>query len=108
MRNLSRTHLVPGPVLLLVLLLVAPGLAHAQSRPNIVWIIAEDMSAHFSSYRESGIQTPQVDRLAARGVQFTNAITMEIVPDTPPKTRYIESVSFSADAIPERSASRVG
>jgi arylsulfatase A-like enzyme len=43
------------------------------SRPNIVWIIPDDMSANFSCYGETAIQTPQVDRLAAQGVQFTNA-----------------------------------
>ncbi|MEM7383302.1 MAG: sulfatase [Verrucomicrobiota bacterium] len=42
-------------------------------RPNIVWIIPDDMSAHFSCYGETAIQTPNVDRLAARGVRFTNA-----------------------------------
>ncbi|HBE67104.1 MAG TPA: sulfatase [Planctomycetaceae bacterium] len=42
-------------------------------RPNIVWIIPDDMSANFSCYGESAIETPNVDRLAARGVKFTNA-----------------------------------
>lgn len=43
------------------------------SRPNIVWIIVDDMSANFSCYGETAIQTPHVDRLAANGVRFTNA-----------------------------------
>lgn len=42
-------------------------------RPNIVWIIPDDMSADFSCYGETSIETPNVDRLAARGVRFTNA-----------------------------------
>lgn len=42
-------------------------------RPNIVWIIPDDMSANFSCYGETAIETPNVDRLAARGVRFTNA-----------------------------------
>ncbi|MCA9190332.1 MAG: sulfatase [Planctomycetales bacterium] len=42
-------------------------------RPNIVWIIADDMSANFSCYGETSITTPNVDRLAAKGVKFTNA-----------------------------------
>lgn len=50
------------------------GSALAESRPNFVWIIVEDMSAHFSCYGETSIQTPHVDRLAAQGVKFTNAI----------------------------------
>ena len=45
----------------------------AAERPNIVWIIPDDMSANFSCYGETAIETPNVDRLAARGVKFTNA-----------------------------------
>lgn len=44
-----------------------------QSRPNIVWIIPDDMSANFSCYGETAVQTPNVDQLAASGVKFTNA-----------------------------------
>jgi len=43
------------------------------ARPNIVWIIPDDMSANFSCYGETAIETPHVDKLAARGVKFTNA-----------------------------------
>ncbi len=43
------------------------------SRPNIVWIIVEDMSAHFSCYGENTISTPNVDELARTGVRFTRA-----------------------------------
>ena len=37
----------------------------ADQRPNIVWIIPDDMSANFSCYGETAIQTPNVDKLAA-------------------------------------------
>jgi len=43
------------------------------SRPNIVWIIVDDMSAHFSCYGEKLIQTPHVDRLAREGTRFSRA-----------------------------------
>src|SRR5687767_1514362 len=43
------------------------------NRPNIVWIVVEDMSAHFSCYGEKTIRTPNVDRLAAEGVRFERA-----------------------------------
>lgn len=45
----------------------------AESRPNIVWIVVDDMSAHFSCYGERLIQTPHVDRLAAEGTRFRQA-----------------------------------
>lgn len=41
--------------------------------PNIVWIIIEDMSAHFSCYGETAIQTPNIDGLSVSGVRFTKA-----------------------------------
>lgn len=42
-------------------------------RPNILWIIVDDMSANFSCYGEKLIQTPHVDQLAADGTRFTKA-----------------------------------
>ncbi|MFY9256670.1 MAG: sulfatase [Fuerstiella sp.] len=42
-------------------------------RPNIVWIIPDDMSANFSCYGETAIETPHLDKLASQGVKFTNA-----------------------------------
>ncbi|MFT5525798.1 MAG: arylsulfatase A-like enzyme [Pirellulaceae bacterium] len=58
---------------LLIGLLLVSSLAAADQRPNIVWIIPDDMSANFACYGETAIQTPNVDRLAARGVKFTHA-----------------------------------
>jgi arylsulfatase A-like enzyme len=43
------------------------------SQPNILWIIAEDTSPHFSCYGEETIETPHIDRLAYEGVRFENA-----------------------------------
>lgn len=43
------------------------------TRPNIVWIIVDDMSANFSCYGERLISTPHVDRLAREGTRFTHA-----------------------------------
>ncbi|QDU61894.1 Arylsulfatase [Planctomycetes bacterium Pan216] len=44
------------------------------ARPNIVWIVVEDMSADFRCYGQKVIETPNVDRLAKQGVKFTNAV----------------------------------
>jgi arylsulfatase A-like enzyme len=43
------------------------------SKPNILWLIAEDMSPHFGCYGEKTIQTPNVDKFAAGGVLFERA-----------------------------------
>lgn len=42
-------------------------------RPNILWIVAEDMSDNWSCYGESTIQTPNIDQLASEGELFENA-----------------------------------
>ena len=54
-------------------ILSAHHVAGEERRPNIVWIIVDDMSANFSSYGEMLIQTPNVDRLAREGTLFRNA-----------------------------------
>ena len=61
---------------ILVLTLAFLGLwtdLRADTRPNIVWIIPDDMSVNFSCYGETAIQTPHVDALARRGMKFTRA-----------------------------------
>ncbi len=45
----------------------------AADRPNIVWILVDDMSPNFSCYGEAVIKTPNVDRLAAEGTRFSRA-----------------------------------
>src|SRR4051795_12611149 len=54
---------------------LAPAVAAAEPlrKPNIVWIIVDDMSPNFSCYGETTIRTPHVDRLAAEGTRFTSA-----------------------------------
>ena len=57
--------------LLLLTLLCGP--ACAADRPNILWILVDDMSPHFSCYGERAIQTPRVDALAKEGTRFSRA-----------------------------------
>lgn len=47
--------------------------AEPAKRPNILWIIVDDMSANFSCYGEKLVQTPNVDRLAKEGTRFAKA-----------------------------------
>jgi N-sulfoglucosamine sulfohydrolase len=43
------------------------------SRPNIVWITAEDMNDWMGCFGDSTVPTPGIDRLAAAGVRFDRA-----------------------------------
>lgn len=45
----------------------------SKARPNIVWIVVDDMSCHFGYQGEPLAQTPNVDRLAREGTVFTSA-----------------------------------
>lgn len=40
---------------------------------NVLWIIAEDLSPDLGSYGNDLVNTPHLDRLAHRGMRFTNA-----------------------------------
>jgi len=55
------------------LFLGAPSTHAEEQRPNIVWIVAEDMSCHFGYQGERLVNTPNVDRLASEGVVFDKA-----------------------------------
>ena len=44
-----------------------------QPKPNIVWVVTEDMSCHFGYQGEKLVQTPNVDKLAKEGAVFSNA-----------------------------------
>lgn len=69
---------------LAVLLAVGPARGKAQverasagdgDRPNILWLIAEDMGADFGAYGQAHVRTPHLDSLAAQGMLFTHAFT---------------------------------
>jgi arylsulfatase A-like enzyme/glycerophosphoryl diester phosphodiesterase len=64
-----------------LLLFAATGLAHGGDepakprRPNILWLIAEDMSPDLGCYGAKLVTTPNLDALAASGVRYTRAFT---------------------------------
>src|SRR5947208_16027073 len=41
--------------------------------PNILWITCEDIGPQLGCYGDTYAKTPVLDRLAARGVRYTNA-----------------------------------
>ena len=44
-----------------------------QTRPNILMITCHDLGQHLGCYGVDSVQTPNIDRLAARGMRFANA-----------------------------------
>ncbi|MDB4634638.1 sulfatase, partial [Rubripirellula sp.] len=45
------------------------------TRPNILWISCEDISAHLGCYGDPHAITPNLDQMAAEGVRYSNAFT---------------------------------
>jgi arylsulfatase A-like enzyme len=65
------------PLFLSAVLLVACGGsdddgAELLVRPNIVWIVADDMNFEIGAFGDPVAQTPRIDALAAAGVRYTN------------------------------------
>ncbi|MEZ5323967.1 MAG: sulfatase [Verrucomicrobiales bacterium] len=56
--------------------------ATGAERPNILWIIAEDMGPELGCYGTPEVHTPVLDVLAARSVRYTNAQTVTPVCST--------------------------
>jgi arylsulfatase A-like enzyme len=54
------------------LLLAGPVLAAPQSRPNILLLMAEDMSSRVGAFGDPVAVTPNIDALAALGVRYPN------------------------------------
>jgi arylsulfatase A-like enzyme len=46
-----------------------------QHQPNIIWLMAEDMSTDLSCYGMEGLQTPNLDKLAEEGILYNNCFS---------------------------------
>ncbi|MDH3649766.1 MAG: sulfatase-like hydrolase/transferase, partial [Saprospiraceae bacterium] len=43
---------------------------------NILWLVAEDLSPYMPPFGDSTIRTPNLSRLAAEGVRYTNVFSV--------------------------------
>lgn len=44
-----------------------------QKKPNIIWIVAEDICPDLGTYGNDTVKTPNLDEFAAQGAKYTNA-----------------------------------
>lgn len=69
--SINRVHIVGA--LLAAVLACALTTASAAPRPNLILILADDLGyGDVSTYGRQDVRTPQLDRLAAEGMLFTN------------------------------------
>src|SRR5436190_9497591 len=53
-----------------------PAILHGRTdRPNILWILAEDLGPQLHCYGYPIVETPNLDQFAAEGARFTRAFT---------------------------------
>jgi N-sulfoglucosamine sulfohydrolase len=57
------------------LIFIPASRAAAESRPNIVWIVGEDMGPELGCYGDTNALTPNIDSLAREGARFSRAFT---------------------------------
>ena len=48
----------------------------AGEQPNILWLVAEDLGPYLAGFGDPTVSTPNLDRLAAEGVRFTNVFSV--------------------------------
>lgn len=48
----------------------------AAARPNILWLVAEDMSQNIAPFGDSTVVTPHLERLAREGIRFPNTFSV--------------------------------
>ncbi|MDO6476113.1 sulfatase [Alteromonas sp. 1_MG-2023] len=78
--HLLNTKITPIALLILVMpmMLYSNSVAannKIQDRPNILLIVAEDMSSHLNSFGDIQASTPNIDELASEGIVYTNTYT---------------------------------
>lgn len=67
---------------LIILLIVISVETHAQdrdkvsTRPNILWIVCEDISPYIGVYGDDEVKTPNIDQLARDGIRYTHVYTV--------------------------------
>jgi uncharacterized sulfatase len=60
---------------LFLLLMLGCTVVQANVRPNVVWIISDDLGPELGCYGYPGVATPNLDRLASQGARYTKAFS---------------------------------
>ncbi|QDU52168.1 sulfatase family protein [Gimesia panareensis] len=91
------------PLILTLFVSHSQNLSAAEQRPNILWIIAEDMGPELGCYGTPEVKTPTLDRLAKNGVLYQNAFTVTPVCSTSRSSFMTGMYAMAIDAHNHRS-----
>ena len=75
-REFLKTVALAPPLVASALSSSASAAPSDEQRPNILWITCEDISANLGCYGDKYARTPNLDKLATRGVRYTNAFAV--------------------------------
>jgi len=70
------SRLIKNRSVVIVFVLFCTSVSIQAAKPNILWIIAEDMGPELACYGTPEVRTPALDTLAKTGVRYTNAFTV--------------------------------
>lgn len=59
-----------------LILAAAISSAYSQDKPNILWIVADDLGPDLGCFGNELVQTPNLDQLASQGMKFTGLFTV--------------------------------
>src|SRR5262245_47084235 len=86
-------------------------LAAETPRYNVLWIVVDDLNTDLNCYGQSLVHSPNIDKLASRGVRFERAYTQYALCNPsrssfisgylPDRTRVIEQDVFAREALPD-------
>ncbi|QDS93390.1 Choline-sulfatase [Roseimaritima multifibrata] len=68
--KVSPPRIHASTLFLLAVVLIPLASVQAESRPNVLFLISDDLNTSLGCYGDPLVKTPNIDRLAARGVRF--------------------------------------
>lgn len=63
-------------ILFFLLIIACSNEKNIDKRPNIIWLVAEDLGLYIPSFGDSTITTPNLSRLAEEGVRYNNVYSV--------------------------------